>query len=283
VIAQQAAPPTSPSTLGDQALQLTGRDYISYSAINTYLKCPLQYFFRYVAAEAPKFVPSGLAFGKAIHAAIEQHCWRMLAGIAPPEVEELLDSCQRAWKTDKSAPVRFGRGESERSLRDLAQRMLTAFHESRHAQPGGTILAIEEEFRAPVIPDCPDLFGRIDLVTVERAALRITDYKTARSRWSSANIQESAPQLLLYAELVRPLAEELGIRELQLEWVVLTKSSKPVVESHLLMPDPRQLSWANAMVRRAWHAISAGHFYPSPSARNCSTCPFWTPCQEWES
>ena len=271
-----------PSSPNDQALQLTGRDYISYSAINTYLKCPLQYFFRYVAGEEPKFVPSALAFGKAIHAAIEQHCWRVLAGVGPPEVDELLAAYDRAWKTDDSARVRFGRGESERSLRDLARRMLTAFHESPHAQPGGTILAIEEEFRAPVIPDCPDLFGRIDLVTVERGVLRITDYKTARSRWSRANIQESAPQLLLYAELLRPLADELGINELQLEWVVLTKSSKPVVESHTLTPDPRQLLRAKAMVRRAWHAIRSGHFYPSPSARNCSTCPFWTPCQEWE-
>ena len=271
-----------PSSPNDQALQLTGRDYISYSAISTYLKCPLQYFLRYVVGEKPAFVPSALTFGRAIHAAIEQHCWRVLAGAEPPGLDELLAAYDQAWKTDKSARVRFGRGESERSLRDLARRMLTAFHESPYAQPGGTILAIEEEFRAPVIPDCPDLFGRIDLVTVERGVLRITDYKTARSRWSRANIQESAPQLLLYAELLRPLADELGINELQLEWVVLTKSSKPVVESHTLTPDPRQLLRAKAMVQRAWHAIASGHFYPSPSARNCSTCPFWTPCQEWE-
>ncbi len=175
-----------------------------------------------------------------------------------------------------------GKSESQQSLRDLARRMLTAFHESPHAQPGGTILAIEEEFRASVIPDCPDLLGRIDLVTVERAALRITDYKTARSRWNRASIREAAPQMLLYAELVRPLAQALGVTTIELQWIVLTKTKEPFVGTHVLIPQPRQLKWAKSVVRLVWRAIVNGHFYPAPSARNCATCPYWTACQQWE-
>ena len=36
----------------EQARQLTGRDYLSYSAISTYQKCPLRYYFIYVAGSA---------------------------------------------------------------------------------------------------------------------------------------------------------------------------------------------------------------------------------------
>jgi ATP-dependent helicase/DNAse subunit B len=61
-------PRTSPNEI---ASQLTGRDYLSYSAIAAYQKCPLRYFFQYVADLAPEFVPSSLVFGGAVHAAIE--------------------------------------------------------------------------------------------------------------------------------------------------------------------------------------------------------------------
>ena len=38
-----------PLTPNQIAERLTGRDYLSYSAISTYQRCPLRYFFVYVA------------------------------------------------------------------------------------------------------------------------------------------------------------------------------------------------------------------------------------------
>ena len=63
---------------------------------------------------------------------------------------------------------------------------------------------------------------------------------------------------------------------------VITKAKKPVVEKHTLTPEPNQVARTKAVVRRVWKAISNGHFYPSPSAMNCSTCPHKTACREWE-
>ncbi len=57
----------------EQARRLTGRDYLSYSAISTYQKCPLRYYFIYVAGLEPEFKSSSLVFGGAIHKAIEHH------------------------------------------------------------------------------------------------------------------------------------------------------------------------------------------------------------------
>jgi ATP-dependent helicase/DNAse subunit B len=48
------------------AKQLTGRDYISYSAISTYQACPLKWHFRYVLGLSEKTVSSALVFGSAI-------------------------------------------------------------------------------------------------------------------------------------------------------------------------------------------------------------------------
>ena len=90
----------SPGGRADQnaiALERTGRDYISYSSISTYLRCPLRYYFVYVARLIPEFVSSSLIFGGAIHRAIELHYNRLMEGTAPPPIDELLAVYEKAW------------------------------------------------------------------------------------------------------------------------------------------------------------------------------------------
>ena len=56
-----------------RAARLIGRDYLSYSSISTYQTCPLRFYFRYVLELPETPVSSSLAFGGAVHAAIEFH------------------------------------------------------------------------------------------------------------------------------------------------------------------------------------------------------------------
>ncbi len=258
------------------------RDYISYPAASSYQSCPLKYWFHYVQRLTPEFTSSSLAFGGAIHAAIERHYCCLLEGLPPPTIDEMVDVYQHAWERELKANIRFGKNESATELLDLARRMLAVFQANPVSKLDSTLLGVEEEIRAPVIPNAPDLLGRIDLLAVYRNALRIVDFKTARARWNAANIRESAPQMLLYAELVKPLAAQFPGRKLSLEWVVMTKTKSPVVEVHALTPDPGQIARTKAIVSRVWRAIQAGSFYPAPSARNCSACAYSKACSQWE-
>jgi len=264
------------------ALDLTGRDYISYSAISTYQKCPLRYFFVYLAGLAPEFVSSSLVFGGAIHSGIEHHYRQVFEGGTPPSLDDLVAAYEQSWQTEAACPVRFGKDESRDSLRAVARRVLAAFQASPAAEPNGTVLAIEEEFRAPVILGCPDLLGRIDLLVLDDGRLRVIDFKTSRSRWNAAKVEEATPQMLLYAELARPLAQELGVEEVRLEWIVITKAKQPAVEKHGLTPTPGQIAWVKAVVRNVWDSIKSGCFYPSSSSASCATCPFGRACKTWE-
>ncbi|HEY1601331.1 MAG TPA: PD-(D/E)XK nuclease family protein, partial [Pirellulales bacterium] len=203
------------------AMQLTGRDYTSYSAITTYAACPLRYFFRYVEGLPETTVGSSLVFGGAIHSALEVHFRELLAGNPAPDLDILLTAYQEAWKDRDIGSVHFGKDESADSLGRLADRMLRAFQASDLAQPGGTILGIEEELREPLVPGCPDLLARIDLLIDTGDELVIRDFKTARSRWSQDQAEESAGQLLLYSELVQKLDPSKTVR---LEFAVLTKT-----------------------------------------------------------
>jgi len=255
-------------------------EHISYSAITTYQQCPLRYRFRYVDGLPEPFVSSSLLFGGAIHSALEFHFTERLIGHEPPSLDMLLDMFQAAWR-ERAAEydeIRFGRGETHSSLSALADRMLTEFCASPAAAWDETVVGIEEELRGELVPDVPELLARIDLLTATSDALVITDFKTARSRWSREQAEGSAFQLLLYSELVRRLMPD---RDVRLRFLVLTKTKQPAVEPFDVTLSPRRAHRTVKAVEHTWRAIEAGHFYPAPNPMNCASCPFRSPCEAW--
>ena len=266
----------SPNAIAEQ---LTGRSYISHSSITTYATCPLRHYFRYVEGLAEETVSSSLVFGGAIHAAIELHFNELLAGNPAPGHVDLLGEFWEAWRDrSEEATINFGKGEEVKSIADLAERVLRAFCASDLANPSGRILGIEEELRGAVVPGAPDLLARIDLIIETDEALVVTDFKTARSRWSDSLAQDQAEQLLLYSELAKQLAPG---KDLRLEFAVLTKAKFPVADRLPVHVDHRRIARTKSVVRRIWQAIQAGHYYPSPSPINCPSCPFREPCRRW--
>ena len=123
-----------------------------------------------------------------------------------------------------------------------------------------------------------DLLARIDLLVDDGDSLILTDLKTARSRWSNDQVQDSAGQLLLYHELAKPIADGRPIR---LAFAVITKTKTPEVCRHKVWADPRQIDRMKRIVETVWKAIEAGIFYPSPSPMQCPTCPFRAECRSW--
>jgi CRISPR/Cas system-associated exonuclease Cas4 (RecB family) len=263
----------------DVARLLTGRSYVSYSALATYQRCPLRYYFRYIAGLPEETVSASLVFGGAIHAALEHHFRTLGAGRPAPSIDDLVDAYQGAWRDRSHGLIPDGKEEDTATLADLARRMLTTFRASDLARPAGTILAVEDEIHGPLIPDVPDLLARVDLLVESGDELTITDFKTARSRWSTDQVEEAAEQLLLYANLV---GKSMPAKTLRLDFAVITKTKSPVVERHPVEPSVERLARTRHIVKRVWRAIESGNFYPAPSPLNCPGCPFREPCRAWE-
>ena len=174
--------------------------------------------------------------------------------------------------------IRFNKDETTDSLRQLAERTLTAFQKSDAAKPCGKILAVEEELRGQVIAGCPDLLGRVDLIVEAADALLISDWKTARSRWSREQAEDASEQLLLYSELAKDLAPK---KPLQMEFIIFTKTKDVAVDRHVLSVDPARLARTKRVVQNVWRAIESANFYPTPSAMNCPSCPYRENCRNW--
>jgi len=264
-----------PNTIAEA---LTGRDYVSFSAISTYRRCPLQYCFRYIEGLPEETVSASLVFGGAIHAVAEFHFNQMMAGSTPPDLDTLLDVYRNAWNTKDQATIRFGKGDDVGSLGRLAERMIVAFQQSDVARPEGAVLGVEEELRGAVIEGCPDLLARVDLLVDDGESLVVTDLKTARSRWSQGQVEDSAEQLVLYGELARELAPDRPIR---LDFAVITKTKEPAVTVHPVRVDAKRIERTKEVVRRVWRAIEARSFFPTPSPMNCTSCPCRSACRDW--
>lgn len=265
------------------AERLTGRPYLSHSQLTLMRTCPRRFAFEYVEAAMLDFLPSGLLFGAAVHAALELHFRCQMEGLNATHAALLsvfLDAWvrQRDLTPDGAAlPVRFNKGEDRESLFALAERVLRAFLASPAADPPGDVLGVEEELRVVLDPDLPDVLAKVDLVYADEGAVHVVDFKTSRSRWSDRRVSGAGEQLLLYGRTAAGLSDGLGL-PVALHIVVLTKAVRPAVQVVDVPAEPWQLAAVRDRVAEAWRAITAGHFHPSPSPAHCRACPFRSRC-----
>jgi putative RecB family exonuclease len=270
--------PASTNPANEVAKKLTGRDYISWSAISTFRTCPLKYKFRYIDGLPEESVSSALVFGTGIHTAVEQHFQAILSGEEQPDVERLMFAYRSAWLPHDPDAIQFGSTETRASLDALASKMLTVFLNSPAASVRDRVLGVEEEIRGMLVEGVPDLFGRVDLLTEDSDSLVITDIKTSRGKWSAEQVEDSGEQLLLYSHLASEISPG---KTLKTRFLVLTKTKEPVVEAHVREVEPAAVKRTLAGVERVWRAISAGNFYPTPSTMSCASCGYRAACRAW--
>jgi putative RecB family exonuclease len=270
--------PASTNAANEVAKKLTGRDYISWSAISTFRTCPLKYKFRYIDGLPEESVSSALVFGTGIHTAVEQHYQAILSGDPKPDLDALLFAYRSAWLPHEPDAIQFGSTDTRASLDVLAGKMLTAFLNSPAASVQGRVLGVEEEIRGVLVEGVPDLYGRVDLLTEDSDSVVITDIKTSRGKWSAEQVEDSGEQLLLYSHLASEISPG---KKIVTRFLVLTKTKDPVVEEHVREADPAAVKRTLAGVERVWRAIESGVFYPAPSTMNCSGCGYRAACRAW--
>jgi putative RecB family exonuclease len=225
-------------------------------------------------------VSASLLFGQAMHRAAQFHFEQVLAGNSASNLDTLLEVFWDGWKSKEPATVVFNRTEDINAIGKLADRLLWAFLESDFSRPRGTIIGVEEELRGELVPGCPDLLARVDLLIETDEALIVQDFKTSRNAWSPDHVVDSAPQLLLYSELAKGLIPGKALR---LQFAVFTKSKSPSLTMHEVPMDSVQIQRTKRVVQQVWQAIQAGNHYPNPSPLNCSSCPFREPRREWST
>jgi hypothetical protein len=81
---------------------------VSFTQLDTYLRCPLRYRLQYVDGVEPDFVPAALVLGSGIHGAAA-FLFRGMAQRGRPDLADVQDYFASLWALEIThKPVRFG-------------------------------------------------------------------------------------------------------------------------------------------------------------------------------
>lgn len=251
--------PTSPPLIGPD-----GRVRLSYSRIDTYRTCPLQFRFAYIDKLPGKPGPH-LSFGTSVHGALEAFYDRTLFG-APSE-EDLLQFLYDAW--DSTGFAELDR-DTQVSWYRKAQDVLRRYH--RRAVADYRPAADTEKWFELPVGDTALVVGSIDRVDVDDdGSYHIIDYKTGKLR--DRDQVASSLQLAIYALACDHLYGRLPAT-VSLDFVSAGTEVRVPLE-HIDLDRARQiiLDTADRILAET---------YPAEPNRLCGWCDFRALCPAWE-
>lgn len=254
-------------------------DSWSYTQISTYLRCPLQHFFKYVLRLPERSIPGSLVLGHAVHVALARfHRSIQQNRLIVPQV--VKESFLQAWGERKEKELIVYPKGNEQGHLDQGLALLEVYLK---AEPPRSILAVEQEITVPLATSSGEILDKqllviLDLVDRHENTLRVTDFKTSSRVYSDMDAKLSL-QATAYLYAVTEHYEETAV----FEYTVLVKTKKPKVQKVATARMPTDFGRFGDLVQVIDRAIQAGIHYPVETPNNCATCPFRRPCREWQS
>lgn len=255
------------------------RPHWSYSAINQYLRCPLQYYFQRILKLPQPTVSSGLVLGSAIHNALAVYHQYLIEKKEPVE-QQIRQEFFETWllRTEEQK-VEFKANES---LEDLMEQGLALLKLYLEEPPPQNIVAIEQRFLVPLhnsegeYLETP-LLAFTDLITKEEEVFKVTEFKTSGRSYGDFEV-ESSLQATCYVNAVIETTGEMPT----VEYAVLVKTKTPKLQRLKTSRTEDDLGRLGDLVQNVERAVANEIFYPIETPLNCSTCSYRQECREWK-
>lgn len=281
----------------------TIRPHFSFSQLSMFLRCSMQYYFRYVLGlkERPNL---NLTRGIAGHKALEINARHKMTTGEDQTSEEIIDNFTTHFdkKFTELTPEDIEPGEDPGKEKDLTIEVLRTWRLKPEHAASITPKAVELEFTMPlpVSDEFPEeikpITGRIDQIN-ERARIvtpngkpvtrtEVLDEKfPARKPSNTQDLVDLSDQLTMYDMVLTnanvPTAD-LGMEH----FIPPTKTLGPRIERtyrslRLITPEARATRQQRLLykLRQAARQIAAGIFIPTDDPRTCSWCGFRDRCQ----
>lgn len=244
-------------------------NHISPSQINMYLRCPAQYYFRYV--EGLILPPrAAMTRGTAVHRGIEANYRQKIESHEDMSLTEVQDITAAIFdELAENTEWDEDRGKTK----DAAIQLIGVYHEE--LAPTVQPAYIEQRVEIPLEGTDRTLLGFIDLIDAQD---NIRDTKTTK-RTPPANTIDKNLQLTAYALAYRTLTgkEEAGVK---LDYLIHSKTPKTVTLEAKRTEDDilRFLGITQGIIR----GIEGDVFYPNPDNYLCNEkwCGYWNECHK---
>lgn len=244
------------------------KEYISPNQITTYLRCPMQYYYRYIEN---LIIPprAALTRGKATHSGIEFNYRQKIETRADLPLNQVQEYTATEFE-NLQYETEWGE-DNPGKVKDETINLVTLYH--TEVAPRVQPVAVEKEINIEFENTDYTLKGYIDVVQ-EGGTIR--DTKTVGRSPNGSEIQTNI-QLVAYALAYR---QEFGETEqgIALDFLVNNKSPK-LVQMETFITNHR-ISQFLKILAHVTHAINNELFYPNPTCQLCSpnSCGYFQIC-----
>ena len=241
-----------------------GNQY-SFSQIETYKTCPLQYKYRYVLG-LPSPPTSAASFGTSIHNTLLKF-YREFKRNPKIELERLLEIFEKEW-----IPIGYSSLSHEERMKKTGRELLRDFYENFHRKDI-EIVDLERLFRIKI--GDYTIVGKIDRVDKIGKGLEVIDYKTGKMP-DEKNLKKSL-QLTIYAlAAVDPHLYNKKPDEVTLTFYYLTVPDKISFKK-----TKKELEEAKKKILETIKEIESSEFKANVGPW-CDFCPFKIMCEKWQ-
>jgi len=256
--------------------------HISYTQLNTYLKCPQKYEFQYVRGIPWEFIPEYFPFGRAMHEAAKVFYKTLKETGQRMPLADLTQHFKATWDRETQGNIRYKENQSRDTLREKGTQLVKVFYENVAPQ---RIIGVEVPFSADLVLEetgevlpCK-LAGIFDLIeSDEEDTLVIVELKTSSKRFSDDQIDLDL-QGILYSYALKQIRFHTNGDDTLVRYDQLLKQKTPSMETYYAVKGNVQYTWAYHLVKKVLRAIDHEVFHPIPGWQ-CKDCPFGTTCQQ---
>ena len=257
---------------------MINRPHWSYSSVNQFLRCPLQFYFQRILGLPQPTVGSGLVLGSSVHRTLEIY-HRSLQEREPVKIDRLHRAFLDAWKErEVNSDIKFRKGDTRDG--SIAQG-ISLIEVYLKEPPPENIVAVEQQMIFPLrngraeIVETP-MVAIVDLLTKNKDELAITELKTSGRAYGNFEVDVS----LQPTSYVNAVWETFG-EQAKVEYAILVKTRTPRLQRLTTVRNEDDFGRLGDTVQAVERAIEAKAFYPNETPMNCSTCSYRDPCREW--
>ncbi|MBQ7206228.1 MAG: PD-(D/E)XK nuclease family protein [Lentisphaeria bacterium] len=245
----------------------------SYSALNTYLQCPMKYAFRYIEHAPEERSGACFAFGRAFHAVLSERAIRG-SEFTLDDAKENFFAVFKA-ETEAAGPaLTYKPDETFDGCVAKAGDMLSVALENW--QDDYTVKSVAESFSVTIPGVERPLIGEFDLVVEEGDKEPcIVDWKTSGSRWPAGKA-DFERQATAYCYAYRAKYQHTPL----FRYDVYTKAKVPQVGNWYTVRTGDELTRFAELCRQVERCVNAEAFYRNESQMNCGDCPYRDRCRK---
>ena len=240
----------------------------SYSQLETYLRCPMQYKYKYLF-NIPTPPQAANSFGTTIHQTLQQF-YQTYQKNPNVDHKELIEIYYKKW-----IPSGYSSFFHEKQMKKEGKKILLNFYKNFHNKDI-RILDLEKTFKLKIVPGII-ITGKIDRVDLlDNNQIEIIDYKTGKTP-QEKEIRNSL-QLSIYALAARePLLYNKRLNQIRLTFYFLDETKKISFK-----PEINQIKKVKEKIKETVKKIKEDNsFSPQPGVW-CDFCSFKMICEAWQ-